>query len=65
MIKSNNKEIGSVEIGRKAVSKVMQGTHLIWQMVKSCFGSGVWKSENKWLNNDTWKQLWQKQQTMK
>lgn len=31
MIKSNNKEVGSVEIGRKAVSKVMQGTHLIWQ----------------------------------
>lgn len=29
MIRLNNKEIGSVEIGRKAVSKVMQGTHLI------------------------------------
>ena len=55
MIRLNNKEIGSVEIGRKAVSKIMQGTHIIWQMVKSCFGSGTWKSENKWLNNDTWK----------
>lgn len=55
MIRLNNKEIGSVEIGRKAVSKVMQGTHFIWQMIKSCFGSGVWRSENKWLNNDTWK----------
>ena len=25
MIRLNNKEIGSVEIGRKAVSKIMQG----------------------------------------
>ena len=29
--------------------------HLIWENVRSCYGSGRWMPERPWLDDDTWK----------
>jgi len=28
---------------------------LVWQAVRSCFGSGVWVSAKPWLGQEKWK----------
>ena len=32
-----------------------QGARLIWQMIRSCYGTGIWMPERPWLDNDMWK----------
>lgn len=39
----------------KAISYVYYGTNLVWQAVRSCFGSGIWVSEKSWLGDEAWK----------
>ena len=40
-------------------SKIYKGSILVYrtitEMIKSCFGSGVWRSDKPWLGNETWK----------
>ena len=31
------------------------GTHLVWQAVRSCFGSGQWLNDKPWINDEAWK----------
>ncbi len=31
------------------------GARLFWQMIRSCYGTGVWLPERPWLDNDKWK----------
>lgn len=38
-----------------SVQMVYHGALLVWQAVRSCFGSGVWIQERPWLNDDPWK----------
>jgi hypothetical protein len=28
---------------------------VIWQAVRSCFGSGIWVNEKPWINDEAWK----------
>lgn len=39
----------------KSIARVYHGTTLVWQSARSCYGSGVWRNDKPWLNNDTWK----------
>lgn len=41
--------------GLRPIERVYRGTQLIWEAIRSCFGSGVWKGERPWLGNDAWK----------
>lgn len=41
--------------GRKAISAVRYGTKLVWQAIRSCFGSGGWINDKPWLNDEGWK----------
>lgn len=39
-----------------ATYKAMGGiVYVIWEAVRSCFGSGVWKGDRPWLGKDAWK----------
>lgn len=31
------------------------GARLFWQIIRSCYGTGVWIPERPWLDNDMWK----------
>lgn len=54
MILKNGKEITMLYYGRKAISAVRYGTRLVWQAIRSCFGSGGWDNDLPWDNDDGW-----------
>ena len=55
MIIINNKQIAAIRFGVKAISVVYKGATLIWQAVRSCFGSGRWIKDKPWLGNEGWR----------
>lgn len=55
MIYINNKEVTSIFIGNKPLSIIYNGLDIVWQSIRSCFGSGAWFSEKPWLNEEGWK----------
>lgn len=55
MIHVSDKLINAVFFMRLAISKVAAGSQIIWEIVMSCFGSGTWKNNNLWRDNENWK----------
>lgn len=55
MITVRGKEITAISVGNRALQAVYHGARLVWQKVKSCFGSGVWLNNKPWFNGDKWK----------
>ena len=55
MKKTSKKEIVAQHKEGKAFQAIYKGTHLIWQGIRSCFGSGAWVNEKPWLNDEAWK----------
>lgn len=55
MIRIGNTEISSVRVGNRVVSAIYVGAKLVWQAIKSCFGSGFWISLSPWKNDEAWK----------
>lgn len=55
MIRYGKKEISSIYHGSTPLSAVYKGAILIWQAVRSCFGSGAWIEEKPWLDDEAWK----------
>jgi len=37
------------------VQMVFRGARLVWQAIRSCFGTGAWLEERPWLDSDAWK----------
>lgn len=37
------------------IQKIIYKAKEIWSKIKSCFGTGVWKSNERWSNTDYWK----------
>lgn len=38
-----------------SVQYVYRGARLVWQAIRSCFGSGAWLGDRPWLGDDPWK----------
>lgn len=59
MIKKDNKiAIGLINGKKVAVEAytIVNGVaKLVWQAVRSCFGSGMWINNKPWLNNEGWR----------
>lgn len=55
MIAINNKQIAAIRLGGKVISVVYKGATLVWQAVRSCFGSGRWIKDKPWLGNEGWR----------
>lgn len=55
----NDHEISQINIIKngvvKTISYVYYGANLVWQAVRSCFGSGIWISQKTWLGEESWK----------
>lgn len=39
----------------RGIALVYHAGHLVWQAVRSCFGSGVWVSSKPWIGSEKWK----------
>ncbi len=55
MIIKNNEELQSLYYGKKQISAVYRGLYLVWQAIRSCFGSGYWNNSSPWRNDEAWK----------
>lgn len=47
-------EISARYLGRKIIVASYRGVRLVWQAVRSCFGSGSWSNHKPWSNKDGW-----------
>lgn len=50
-----NKKIAFVYKSDKAIAYIYKGSQLVWQAVRSCFGSGKWLNKKPWINKEAWK----------
>ena len=55
MLNINGHTITYIEVGGHEIMNVYFGASLVWQNIRSCYGSGVWRPEKPWLGKDTWK----------
>lgn len=55
MIKLGTKEITAIRLGSTVISAVYKGGTLIWQAIRSCFGSGHWVGNKPWIGKEGWK----------
>lgn len=55
MIQTNKKEIIGLYKQGKAIQATYKGLYLIWQGIRSCFGSGGWINDKPWLNDEGWR----------
>ena len=55
MILHKGREIVSFAFNDKAIAEIRRGTRLVWQAIRSCFGSGHWISSRPWIGKDKWK----------
>lgn len=55
MIIKGGKQVVAIMRGNKVVQAVYHGAIPIWQAIRSCFGTGIWKSDKPWIGDDNWK----------
>lgn len=55
MIYRGDKQVNFIHYGDKVISHVYKGAALVWQAVRSCFGSGSWMDDKSWLDSESWK----------
>lgn len=55
MIIINGIQISAIRYGEIALSAVYKGATLVWQAVRSCFGSGKWIANKPWLGKEGWR----------
>ena len=55
MLFKQEKEIVGINKGNKPIQAIYKGIILLWQAIRSCFGSGFWVNEKPWVNDEPWK----------
>ena len=55
MIREAGHDAISIYWARHVITAVYKGLRLVWQGVRSCFGSGTWIQNKPWLNDEKWK----------
>lgn len=55
MLYKSGREMIGLYYNGKAIQELWKGTRLIWQSIRSCFGSGAWRNDKPWLNDEGWK----------
>lgn len=55
MIRKNNKDATGIYFQNRVIQAVYQGARLVWQLIRSCYGTGIWLQERPWIDTDLWK----------
>lgn len=51
----NNRDIVEIFANNRVISTIYKGGRIVWEAIRSCFGSGMWISAKAWLYNEGWK----------
>ena len=52
---NGDKEVVNVVAKGKVIIAIYQGAQLLWEAIRSCFGSGMWVGKKPWLGKEAWK----------
>ena len=55
MIRNNGIDTAVIYYMGKAIDVVYRRGKLLWQAVRSCFGSGKWVGKKPWIGEEKWK----------
>lgn len=55
MINQNRTETTSVFTNKVPIQAIYRFGVVLWQAVRSCFGSGIWVNEKPWINDEAWR----------
>lgn len=55
MLYRQGKEVVELLLGTLPLSELRKGQVLIWQAVRSCFGSGGWIDDKPWIDDEGWR----------
>jgi hypothetical protein len=55
MIVKNGKIINSYYYGKTPIMEIYRGKFLIWEAIRSCFGSGYWIPSSLWESDSIWR----------
>jgi hypothetical protein len=53
----NNKDITEIFANNKVISTIYKGGKIVWEAIRSCFGSGMWIPKKAWLYKEGWKEF--------
>ena len=53
-MKTTNR-LAVARLGRQIVEVIYAGSRIVWQAVRSCFGSGKWIGDKPWIGEEKWK----------
>ena len=51
----NARQVYLAAVGNRLVNTIYIGANVVWQGIRSCFGSGHWEDERPWDDSDGWK----------
>lgn len=52
---NDNREVVNVVAKGKVIAAIYKGAQLLWEAIRSCFGSGMWTGAKPWLGAEGWK----------
>lgn len=55
MIHGGKQDVSAARLGFIVVSAIHLGAQLVWQAIRSCFGSGYWINTSPWKPDEGWK----------
>lgn len=55
MISINGVRVSTITRNGKKVTSMYRNGKLIFQSVRSCFGSGIWVGNKPWIGAEVWK----------
>lgn len=55
MIKNISEDTINITAFDKKILKVVYRGKIVWDPIRSCFGSGYWINDRSWSNSDGWK----------
>jgi hypothetical protein len=55
MAYKNRAEITGIHKTKVPFQTIYKYGVILWQAVRSCFGSGIWVNEKPWINEEIWK----------
>ena len=53
---THNKEITEVYTQNRVIATIYKGSKILWEAVRSCFGSGMWLINKPWLYKEGWRE---------